>query len=989
MTTELFADPASLKGPTPVAASPLFAASSGDVPSSSLTTATVAVGGSYSGRLERGGDADWIKVTLVAGETYRITLAGTGSSAGLDTVLRIYDPASTSRSTGTVVATNDDANNAAGDLSSAVTFTATQSGTYYIDARAYDATVTGNYQVTVGTGAASGNTQFWTLPQIADYLTATYWGGTIQKFNVPVGGTLTVDLQALDTGYQAFARAALQTWTDVTGLHFTEVTSGAQITFTETANDGAWSSSTQAGGYTVSALVNVQPNWAGDAYTLQTFIHEIGHALGLGHAGPYNGSATFGVDNIYANDSWQATVMSYFDQIDNTFVDASYAYLLTPMLVDVIAIRALYGNAGTTRTGDSTYGYNSNLGGNFTQATLDSLSALDYALAIVDDGGIDTIDLSGSTASNRIDLRPGTVSNTGGLIGNLSIALGTIIENARGGSGRDTLIGNDAANVLTGGNGNDVLDGGNGGDTAVYAGNLADWVITGDVLSLTISRSGETDTLANVEYLRFDDQTFTVSLPPPDTTAPAVVTFAPADGATAVNPAGNIVITFSEAIARGTGLITIRAGSATGPVTEQFDAATSSRINISGSALTIDPTSTLAGTSSYVVTIDSGAVADLAGNGYSGTNTYDFTTDISGNLIVGTANADTLTGTAAIDILRGLGDNDILTGGGAIDVLDGGDGADIYIVATAADHGAAEFADTGTSGIDEVRFTSTTSGATLTLYAGDTGIERAVIGTGTATTAVTSGTTPLNINAAALTSGITLIGNARANTLTGGSGDDTLRGGAGSDTLIGGAGFDYADYSTATSTITANLSLTTAQDTGGAGSDTLGSIEGLIGGTTSDRLVGNALDNILWGNAGSDTLNGGDGFDQLRGGTGKDTLTGGAGADWFVFDTTPASSSNRDTVADFVSGTDTLQFSQAIFAGLATAPLGALAADAFWSGAGVTAAHDATDRFIYNTTTGLLYYDADGTGAAAATVVALLGASSHPALIYSDLGIIA
>jgi Ca2+-binding RTX toxin-like protein len=106
------------------------------------------------------------------------------------------------------------------------------------------------------------------------------------------------------------------------------------------------------------------------------------------------------------------------------------------------------------------------------------------------------------------------------------------------------------------------------------------------------------------------------------------------------------------------------------------------------------------------------------------------------------------------------------------------------------------------------------------------------------------------------------------------------------------------------------------------------------------------------------------------GGSGSDTLTGGEGSDCFVFSTAASRSTNMDTITDFVSGTDYIQLSKAIFTGLGNA--GSLTTDQFWSGGGVVAAHDATDRIIYNTTSGALYYDADGNGGGAAVVLATL-----------------
>jgi hypothetical protein len=100
----------------------------------------------------------------------------------------------------------------------------------------------------------------------------------------------------------------------------------------------------------------------------------------------------------------------------------------------------------------------------------------------------------------------------------------------------------------------------------------------------------------------------------------------PTDGANNVTASSNIVLTFNEAIRVGTGTVEIRSGSANGTVVESFNAATSARLTVSGSALTIDPTSNLAAGTQYFVVLPSGAVRDVAGNAYSGTSTYDFTT---------------------------------------------------------------------------------------------------------------------------------------------------------------------------------------------------------------------------------------------------------------------------------------------------------------------------------------------------------------------------
>jgi hypothetical protein len=111
-----------------------------------------------------------------------------------------------------------------------------------------------------------------------------------------------------------------------------------------------------------------------------------------------------------------------------------------------------------------------------------------------------------------------------------------------------------------------------------------------------------------------------------DTTGPTVTSFSPSDGAIDVAFGSNVVSSFSEAIQRGTGTIFLRSGSSTGTIIEQFNAATSDRLSLDGSTLTIDPTANLAGDTQYFVTFDAGTVQDLAGNNFAGTSSYDFRT---------------------------------------------------------------------------------------------------------------------------------------------------------------------------------------------------------------------------------------------------------------------------------------------------------------------------------------------------------------------------
>ncbi|UVL25721.1 retention module-containing protein [Pseudomonas donghuensis] len=152
-----------------------------------------------------------------------------------------------------------------------------------------------------------------------------------------------------------------------------------------------------------------------------------------------------------------------------------------------------------------------------------------------------------------------------------------------------------------------------------------------------------------------------------------------------------------------------------------------------------------------------------------------------------------------------------------------------------------------------------------------------------------------------------LIGGDGNDFLYGGDGNDLLIGGAGNDLLDGGAGIDTASYASAGSAVTVNLGTAGAQNTGGAGTDTLAAIENLIGSDYDDSLTGNDNANVLNGGLGNDTLIGGDGDDVLIGGPGNNTLTGGSGSDTFLYQ---QGNSGHDVVTDFTPGTDHLDLSQ-------------------------------------------------------------------------------
>lgn len=134
-----------------------------------------------------------------------------------------------------------------------------------------------------------------------------------------------------------------------------------------------------------------------------------------------------------------------------------------------------------------------------------------------------------------------------------------------------------------------------------------------------------------------------------------MASFSPLDGAIGVDPAANILLTFSESIQRGTGTIVLRSGSAAGPIVESFNAATSTRLGISGGRLSINPTSNLMPNTRYFLTVPAGSLTDRAGNPFAGSSTYDFR---SINAVPGGPANDILPFSATVDRLTGLAGGD-------------------------------------------------------------------------------------------------------------------------------------------------------------------------------------------------------------------------------------------------------------------------------------------------------------------------------------------
>ncbi|MDQ0323379.1 Ca2+-binding RTX toxin-like protein [Pararhizobium capsulatum DSM 1112] len=235
----------------------------------------------------------------------------------------------------------------------------------------------------------------------------------------------------------------------------------------------------------------------------------------------------------------------------------------------------------------------------------------------------------------------------------------------------------------------------------------------------------------------------------------------------------------------------------------------------------------------------------------------------------------------------------------------------------------------------------------------------------------------------------TLYGNGGNDTLFGNSGNDYLNGGVGIDDLRGGAGNDVYVVDNVFDTVNESVTGSTGIDTVHSSISfnlantprVLGSVENLtLLGSGKINGTGNSLNNVVTGNnsanmlngaAGNDTINGGGGNDFLYGGAGNDKLTGGAGNDTFVFNTKISAASNVDTITDFNVMNDTIWLDNAVMSALGSA----IESGEFWKSASGTA-HDKSDHIIYETDTGWLNYDSNGS---------LAGGSVHIAKLDSNL----
>ena len=685
--------------------------------------------------------------------------------------------------------------------------------------------------------------------QIADYLSNSY----NRALAVESSDTIIINISALLDHEKEFAVIAVKLWAELIDykIKITEDTN-AHITFTNNTIHGKggttnirYSENQQASIATIN-INPIDPNDPLNKFLIYAYIHEVGHALGLPHPGPYPANDENGnpinPDNLklFDNDNAQTTIMSYLPFIDNDG-NRSGGISVTPMIADIIAIQSRYNRQGKVNEDDTTYGVNTNAGKYleslfmyFTEPYTLPTSRI-YRITIYDTGGYDTIDFSNHTLENpnfilritnenelitrygiegqRINLNPGHSSDVYNSLGNLVIARDTIIERFFAGAGDDHVTGNIADNwlegrdgndtllgelgddLLIGGPGSDTLNGGPGNDTASYQ----DSDSRVDVrLSGTYVRYGyaEGDTLISIENLMGSDHNDILAGNSHDNIL--------------IGNAGNDLLWGSsgdDTLTGGPGADRLIGKTGNDTATWK-DSPESVNINLS--------TSTLSG-------------GDAEGDTFPSQDT-DFTDLPDIENLTGSYHDDTLTGDRRANILSGTAGDDTLEGMSGPDTLMGG------------------------TGMDTASYATSPAGVTVRLHNGSTNkgdAEGDVFGNYINYIWVEENDT---IHNELLPDIENLIGSDQDDILAGDRRDNVITGNAGNDTLYGGPG-------------------------GG--------------------------DDEMKGGPGNDKLYGGQGNDILTGGPGNDILIPGPGNDVLVFTT----DHGNDTIRKFNLSEDQIDLS--------------------------------------------------------------------------------
>lgn len=491
-----------------------------DIANNASTTSLMGVNATFVGTLALNGDRDWVRVSLGAGESIQVNLNSFGASAMSDPFVRIYN------SNGALIGFDDDGGSGA---NAQVTFQALTAGSYYIEAASWGDFGTGDYEIV--TQLTASPPPVVPAPP-AGPLQSIAWGtrlegSVVNVYFAPSGQTFdgytSEGLNAYERGQIQNVFADLSEFID---LDFNIVTdrNQADLVFVLDMNEissefqpylGYFNPPGENGAGIGVFNGDLWDRTAGGdlergGYGYVTIVHELLHGLGLAHPHDNGGSSTImqGVTSPF--DSYGSfdlnqgvfTVMTYnsgYHRGANSSAPTSlfggdFGFEGGAMALDIAYLQLIYGANTTAASGNSVYVLpHANASGTYWEA-------------IWDTGGVDTISYAGNSATT-IDLRAATlqyetggggfVSSASGIAGGFTIANGVVIENARGGSGRDSIRGNESNNTLIGANGHDTILGdsgndriiggngndrllGNNGDDRMYGGNRADFMNGGN-----------------------------------------------------------------------------------------------------------------------------------------------------------------------------------------------------------------------------------------------------------------------------------------------------------------------------------------------------------------------------------------------------------------------------------------------------------------------------------------------------------------------------